>query len=79
VAGYFAIRQLRSPAFFKDSIFCPPLVPRMPTNPRTSVLPPARCGYDFVQRRAHCAPHHRGYFGLILVAALARATFGVPI
>ena len=33
---YFAILYVRSPAaFFDESIFCPPLLPRMLTNPRT--------------------------------------------
>ena len=71
----FPILYVRSPvalAFFDDSIFSPPLRPRMLTKPRTVCCCQPVVFYDLGQCGALRALHHRDHLGLLVGAVRLR-------
>src|SRR5580698_9433568 len=74
-AGYFVIRYVRSPAsFFDDSIFSPPLLPRMLTKPRTVWA----CQPVAAMISASVAPFARFINATTSAFLLARSALGLP-
>jgi hypothetical protein len=69
---YFPRLNVRSPAaFLDDSIFSPPLLPRMLTKPRTVCA----CQFVIVMASARVAPlalHQRVHFGFLVGAICLR-------
>ena len=74
VGGYFAILYVRSPAaFLEDSIFSPPLLPRMLTNPRTV----CRCQPVAFMISSSVAPFARCIIAITSAFLLVRSAFGL--